>query len=48
MDSLGGQIEIYNEEVGGAAVHITLTRESLTSLLCQSECLLVAGCYDLS
>ena len=31
MNSLGGQIEIYNEEVGGAAVHITLPRERLTS-----------------
>ncbi len=31
VNSLGGQIEIYNEEVGGAAVHITLPRESLTS-----------------
>ena len=31
VNSLGGQIEIYNEEVGGAAVHITLPRERLTS-----------------
>ena len=31
VNSLGGQIEIYNEEVGGAAVHITIPRERLTS-----------------
>ena len=31
VNSLGGQIDIYNEEVGGAAVHITIPRERLTS-----------------
>ena len=31
VNSLGGQIDIYNEEIGGAAVHITLPRESLTN-----------------
>ena len=30
VNSLGGLIEIYNEEVGGAAVHITIPRERLT------------------
>ena len=31
VNSLGGQIDIYNEEVGGAAVHITIPRDSLTN-----------------
>ena len=31
VNSLEGQIDIYNEEVGGAAVHITIPRERLTS-----------------
>ena len=31
VNSLGGQIDIYNEEVGGATVHITIPRERLTS-----------------
>ena len=31
VTSLGGQIDIYNEEVGGAAIHITIPRERLTS-----------------
>ena len=31
VNSLGGEIDIYNEEVGGAAIHITIPRERLTS-----------------
>ena len=31
VNSLGGQIDIYNEEIGGAAIHITIPRERLTS-----------------
>ena len=31
VNSLGGKIDIYNEEVGGAAIHITVPRERLTS-----------------
>ena len=31
VNSLGGQIDIYNEEVGGAAVRITIPREKLSS-----------------
>ena len=31
VNSLGGEIDIYNEEIGGAAIHITIPRERLTS-----------------
>ena len=31
VNSLGGKIDIYNEDIGGAAIHITIPREKLTS-----------------